>query len=683
MDKLTAKFIEEAAEHIQAIEQNMLLLENDPGNPDFIEIIFRAMHTLKGAGAMFGYENISGITHDLENIYDEIRNGKRNVTRDIFDLTLNAIDHLKTLLKCGFDIPKEVRENQAILIQQIRDILVKEVSVKAVEALIPEPKTSDEALMGAVTYYICFKPHDSIFNNGTNPLYLIDELTRLGKTIVIPYMQNIPEITALDPFKCYTYWEIFLGTKADMTTIHDVFLFVEDLCTLDIQKISDNNLLEEKRFTRRIEKHVSEGNDLGINEVQILANEFNSSVSKKVKKTLNDTHGSGSKDYSISSIRVASDKLDQLMNLVSELVTTQARLSLYAKDDSSNELTTITETTQKLSRQLRDLTFEIALVPIDTLVTRFQRLVRDLSKELRKNVIFETQGAETELDKTIIENLTDPLMHIIRNCLDHGIESAEKRLSLGKSEYGRILMNAYHSSTNVHIEISDDGSGLNTENIRKKAIQKGLIAEDAVMSEKQLQELIFQPGFSTAEVVSDVSGRGVGMDVVKQKITGIRGEIVVESEKNVGTKLILKIPLTLSIIDGLLVRVDDTNYIIPLSAIEKIYAVMHRQLGKTFTNHIVLDDQRIPYFSLRQEFLCAESDEQAIEQIILVSYENQKVGLVVDTVIGEYQAVLKPIGKHYKNQELISAATILGDGTVALVMDITRIVKHFKSHFEK
>ncbi|MBN2273380.1 MAG: chemotaxis protein CheA [Bacteroidales bacterium] len=683
MDKLIVKFIEEASEHIQIIEQNMLLLEKDPENTGYIEIIFRSMHTLKGAGSMFGFENISEITHDLENVYDEIRAQKRTLSRELFDITLSAVDHIKELIKFGNKIPEEIANNQVFLVQRIRAMISENVHEKNKLFISGESEPKEEALKNAGTYYISFKPFDNIFDNGTNPLYLIDELVNLGSSIVIPYLNNVPDITTIDPFVCYTYWEIFLATESDISIIHDVFLFVEDLCTLDIHKISDNNLLKEKKFVRKIDKLRHTGHDIGINEVQILANEFKDSVSQKVKKAMNSTYAQVSKDYSISSIRVSSEKLDQLMNLVSELVTTQARLNLYAQQNNSNELTTITETTQKLSRQLRDLTFEIALVPIDTLVTRFQRLVRDLSKELGKDVIFETQGTETELDKTIIENLTDPLMHIIRNCLDHGIESSKTRQELGKPEYGKIIMNAFHSSTNVHIEIIDDGAGLNNEKIRRKAINHGLITEDTVLSERQLHDLIFQPGFSTAEIVTDVSGRGVGMDVVKQKIAGIRGQISVESEKNKGTKITLIIPLTLSIIDGLLVKVENTNYIIPLSAIEKIYAIQHQQLKKSFNNQIVLDGKRIPYFSLRHEFQCSEMNADGIEQVILIEYEKQKVGLVVDLVIGEYQAVLKPIGKHYKDQEIISAATILGDGTVALVMDTSKIITHFNAHFLK
>ncbi len=682
MDKFAEKFIEEAVEHIHVIEQHMLLLENEPDNHEYIENIFRAMHTLKGSSAMFGFEKISELTHELENIYDDIRNTKRLITREIIDLTLASVDHLKVLIKQGSNLTENLLNNHQYLLQQINELTP---SLKSVELKNQHPKikiiSRQNITKSAKTYYIYFKPDSDIFNNGTNPLYLIDELVSLGDAIVMPYLHRIPDLFKMDPFKCYTYWEIILATERQTEEIREVFMFVEDSCKLDIYKISNNNLITHKKFIKRIERLIQEKCEIGINEALIIAGEIKESVSQKVKKVLNDTSEYGYKDYTATSVRVSSEKLDRLMNLVSELVSTQARLNLYARKENINELTIIAESTEKLSRQLRDLVFEIALVPIDVLVTRLQRLVRDLSKELHKDVVFEAHGTETELDKTIIENLTDPLMHIVRNCMDHGIETAERRMMLGKPLKGTILFKAYHSSTNVHIEISDDGSGLDLERIRNKAIKSGLILPESVLTEQQIYELIFQAGFTTAENVTDLSGRGVGMDVVKQKIKSLRGEISIESEKNKGTTITLKIPLTLSIIDGLLVKVEDIFYLIPLYVIHKIHPIRHNTLKLFYNNQITIDNQLIPYFSLRNIFQLPESNDEVIEHLIVIDYEDQKVGLVVDHITGEYQAVLKPVGKHYKNHEIISAATILGDGTVALVIDTNRAIKYFNRIF--
>ena len=675
MDKLKQKFIEEASEHLRDIEQSLLMLEGNPENDELIENIFRSLHTLKGTGAMFGFDKISEFTHELETIYDLIRNKKLELSRQIFDLTLACADHLKIHLEENASENKQVNEVYQLLLEQIHNVYIGETVETSTEK-IDLQETFTPFIEDIKTYYIFFKPNSDIFDNGTNPLFLIDELASLGKSIAIPYLEDVPVLEKLDPYKCYSHWEVILSTKESADTINEIFMFVEDNCTLEIQILSNGNLIENKKFVKRLEGLIEEGRDIGFEALKLLTDGSEQSVASKVKKALGTQYRSSFKDYTISSIRVASEKLDQLMNMVSELVTTQARLSLYAENDESAELTAISENIQKLSRQLRDLAFEIVLVPIDTLITRFQRLVRDLSKELGKEVIFEAKGTETELDKTIIENLTDPLMHIIRNCLDHGIESTEERIKLGKPEKGKILLNAYHSSTNVHIEIEDDGKGIDIEKVKMKAKAKGLITEDTNLTEKQIFDLLFLPGFSTAENVTDISGRGVGMDVVKQKISNIRGEVELESTKNAGTKLTIKVPLTLSIIDGLLVRVFDTFYVIPLSAVEKIYAINHQDIENKFNNVLVLGGERIPYFYLRGEFKLDSSDNK-LEQVIVVSYENQKVGLVVDDVIGEYQAVLKPLGKHYKNQEIISAATILGDGTIALVIDTNRAVYHF------
>ncbi|MBN2612866.1 MAG: chemotaxis protein CheA [Bacteroidales bacterium] len=675
MDKLRQKFIEEASEHIRDIEQSLLTLESNPDNHELIEKIFRSLHTLKGSGAMFGFEKISEFTHELETIYDLIRNNKLILGKEVFDLTLACADHLKILISDEKKDNAEINEEYRNLLEKIHEVYSGESMPGKPSANQKDKKTADTG-SDLSTYYIYFKPNADIFDNGTNPLFLIDELTSLGHFMAIPYLQDIPEIETIEPYRCYTHWEVIFATSESSDTLNEIFLFVEDNCVLDIQKLANGNLVDNKKFVKRIEKLKETGKDIGIDALKIISEDLEQSVASKVKKALGDEFRTSFRDYTISSIRVASEKLDHLMNLVSELVTTQARLSLYSENDSSSELTAISENIQKLSRQLRDLAFEIVLVPIDTLITRFQRLVRDLSKELGKEVSFIAKGTETELDKTIIENLTDPLMHIIRNCIDHGIETTEERLKKGKPEQGTILLNAYHSSTNVHIEISDDGKGIDAEKVRKKAVAKGLITEDNYLTEKQIYELLFLPGFSTAEHVTDVSGRGVGMDVVKQKITNIRGEIEIESSKNAGTKLTLKVPLTLSIIDGLLVRVEDIFYLIPLSAVEKIYAINHEDIDGKFNNLIVLGGERIPYFYLRKEFNL-EADNNINDQVIVIKYETQKVGLVVDEVIGEYQAVLKPLGRHYKNQEIISAATILGDGTIALVIDVNRAVNHF------
>ena len=686
MDNFRKKFIEEATEHIGELEKALLELERDPENKELVEKVFRIMHSLKGGGAMFGFEKISEFTHNLENVYDLVRNGQMYVSKDLLDATLASVDHLTNLLDDDKIELQATVDRHSELTNKIENIIALKQAL-SVETVKKGKTTTEASATGKTskdekisTFYILFQPNENIFDNGTNPLYLIDEIFGLGTCIAVPHLNKIPEYNNIDPTKCYTYWEIFLATGNDVNSITDVFIFVEDECTIDIHKLADTNLLANKQFIDRLDELRKENRDIGINDLQAFVSKL-SSKTVKVKKT-EDRNVAASKENSISSIRVSSEKLDTLMNLVSELVTTQARLSLYAEKAANTELVSIAENVQKLSRQLRDIAFSIVLIPIENLLTRFQRLVRDLSQELKKEVSFIAEGTDTELDKTIIENLTDPLLHILRNSLDHGIEDPVTRAKLGKPRNGTILLKAFYSGANVHIQISDDGAGIDHEKIRQKAISKGIIAADASLSYKEIMDLLFLPGFSTATNVTDVSGRGVGMDVVRRKIADIRGEVEIESKVTQGTTITIKLPLTLSIIDGLLVKIQDTFYVLPLTSVDKIYAAEHKKLVGTFNNLIVLDGQQIPFFYLRGEF-GIEENNVGYEQIVVVRYEDKRIGLAVDSVVGEYQAVLKPLGKHYKNQEIISGATILGDGTIALVIDTNKAIKYFSMQFSQ
>lgn len=592
MDNFRKKFLEEATEHCNDLESSLLKLENEPESKPWVEKVFRSMHSLKGGGGMFGFQKISELTHHLENVYDLVRSGHMPVSPGLLTFTLRTVDHLRHLLDTD-----EVLDPQA---ESVYKQLMAEAIKLAGNTVGHTPETPESIIPSASdndfeTYYITFKPSAYIFDNGTNPVFLIDELVQLGNAHAIAHFGNLPPIGMLNPFECYTYWEVILSTSAGINAISDVFIFVEGNCQLDIQKVSNGNLVSNKTFLKKITKHTIPGEDLGISQIQEIVNSIKPSVASKVKKLIEEKSSLTTRENKISSIRVSSDKIDSLMNLVSELVTTQARLALFTEQNNLPELSSITENVQKLTRQLRDLTFSVVLIPIENIITRFQRLVRDLSTEMRKEVIFETFGTDTELDKTIIENLTDPLMHIIRNSLDHGIESPEERTRKGKPSLGRITFNAYYSGSNVHIEISDDGAGINPSFIREKAIKKGIIAPDALLTEREIIDLIFLPGFSTAANITDVSGRGVGMDVVRKKIADIRGEVEVESKINEGTKLIIKLPLTLSIIDGLLVEIDRTSFVIPLSVVDKIFAISYTEIQSKFNNVIVLDKEQVPF----------------------------------------------------------------------------------------
>jgi len=742
MDRFRKKFLEEASELIQNLENSLLQLDVDNVSEALIQEIFRIMHTIKGNSAMFGFKRIDEFTHHLESIYDLVRNGKVSLSKPILDFSFIAIDHIKILLENDNDLPEDIALNHDKLMKKV--IKVSEeaieqtnedknkqstsqedieadnngISIDENSSKLDENNENDENTTntvkkeGKTLYYILFEPKAEIFKFGNNPFFLIDDITKLGDSKVIVRIENIPPINKITPELCYTYWEIFLETESEENDIKDIFIFVEDDCNLVIKDIGKYSL-SEKNISQKLNELENNSTKIDISQINNLFDSKKTEKTKKsepVKKTekteenpkkikdvkrvvsdikefikesilTNTKKQEVQKEVSISSIRVSSDKLDSLMNLISEMVTLQARLSLFAHESEMVELNAISENLEKVSRRLRDNAFSICLIPLESILTRFQRLVRDVSSELNKDVKFITEGSETELDKSIIESLSDPIMHILRNSLDHGLESKEQRLELGKPAQGTIKLQAYYSGTYVYIDISDDGQGINTQKIKEKAIQKGLIAADANLSRKELLNLIFAPGLSTASKVTELSGRGVGMDVVKRKISEIRGDVEIDSEQGVGTTITIKMPLTLSIIDGLLVQVGETLYVIPLTSVNNIFAASKSRIN-SYNDLIIYQGEEIPYVYLRREF--DEPEDNFTElQFVVVRYNNFKVGLIIDKIIGEYQAVLKPIGKLFKDQDFVSGATILGDGSIALVLDINRTIKQYVNNSYK
>ncbi len=682
MDKHRDAYREEAIELLAELETSLLELEETPEDQPLVGRVFRAMHTIKGSGAMFGFDDIAAFTHEIETVFDKVREGKIEVTKVLVGLTLAACDQIR----------KMVDGNQA-------DETAKERILQAFRKMLPdtaqagshqpgdrkqEPEGKDQ--QPATTYRIRFQPHPDIFASGTNPILLLDELRALGPQRVTARTGNIPMLADMDPESCYLYWDIILTTCEGANAIKDVFIFVEDECELRIDVIDEDGVLKEDTDYKRLGEILVERGDIGTEDLkealgaqkrigdvlrEIGATDEGAIESALAEQQLVRHLRESSREKGLaSSIRVSSDKLDTLVDLVGELVTVQASLSQKASIQEDPELLTISEKVERLTADLRDNTMGIRMMPIGSTFSKFKRLVRDLSNELGKDVALTTEGSETELDKTVIERLNDPLVHLIRNSIDHGIESPEEREREGKSRQGVVRLTAEHSGAHVMIQISDDGKGLDKEGIHAKAIEKGLISPEAELNESELFLQIFEPGFSTAEVVTNVSGRGVGMDVVKRAIEALRGSLKIDSEKGLGTTITLKLPLTLAIIDGLLMKIGKTHFVIPLSSVDECVELAREEVQNAHGRHIMqLRGEIVPYVPLRKLF-GINGDRPAIEQIVVAQLNGYRIGFVVDQIIGEHQTVIKNLGKTYNDAQGFSGATILADGTVALILDV-------------
>lgn len=695
MEEMKATYIQEANELLENLESSLLSLEDNPNDKSNIEQVFRVMHTLKGNSSMFGLAKIAEFVHDLETIYDKIRQGEMQLTREILNTTLASFDHLNLIIIDSELEDPTNKENHDQLIYQIHQFIQKKSpSPVTTENSDVQLTNSTEQLHAELdhvdkTYHVYFEPKLEFLLDGSNPLLLVAEIAQLGKSLIIPHFKKLGSIDDFQPTNCVTYWDIFVESSCSKASIDDVFVFAESNAVVEITTYGYTDLIANAEFSEFVQATNFKDIRLESNDLVPLIEkvgkkiEIQEPIIAKTPSAANEalkTVKIETKEKVVSSIRVSSDKLDELMNLVSELVTTQASLTLYNQKNETPELEIISENIEKLSRRLRDIAFGMTLVPINNMFSRFQRLVRDVSMALNKEVQFVTEGGETELDKSIIETLTDPLMHIIRNSLDHGLELPEIREVSGKPRKGTVKLKAFYSGISVYIQIIDDGKGIDVDVIREKAISKGFMKPEDMLSDKEIFDFIFYPGFSTAVVVTDISGRGVGMDVVKRNIAELKGSIIVESKVSIGTTLTIKLPLSLSIIDGLLVEVANVFYIIPLSVVDKCYEVENKEMIGNFNQLLVLDNQQIPFINIHKEFGYSEISDAENSQIIVVSDADRRVGISVDCIIGEYQAVVKPIGKYYRNQDFISGATILGDGSIALVMDTHKIIDLYTEH---
>ena len=687
-------FREEAKERLAEIEEAMLELEERPNDSELVSRTFRAMHTIKGSGAMFEFTDIVEFTHDIESVYDLVRDGTIAVTKELISLTLSAHDEILGLLNHP-EKGEEGRERRRKISESFRSLIPGEQGTGESEPKNDKMDLPEQEKSGSKVFRIRFSPAEEIYATGSKPILLLDELRELGDCEIIAQTDRIPDLSVLDPERLYLYWDILLRTDQGKNAIRDVFIFVEDDCEITIGEITEEEgestslrenrlgeiliergLLKQDELKKVLKKQLPVG-ELLVKEGLTKSDNVKSALAEQqfVRK-LKDRE---KRTETASNIRVSSDKLDKLVDLVGELVTGQARLSQISGQLGNSDLTTVAEEIERLTAELRDNTMSVRMLTLANTFGKFKRLVRDLGNELQKELTLVTEGADTELDKTVIEQLNDPLVHIIRNSVDHGIEPPDVRAGLGKPTVGTIHLSASYSGAHVVIEIRDDGSGMNPETIRKKAVERGLISSDTKSTDKEIFQLVFQPGFSTATKVTNVSGRGVGMDVVKKGIESLRGTVEIDSEWGKGTKLTLKLPLTLAIIDGLLVKVGPEFFILPLAAIEECIELTDRDIRDFHGRHVVNVRGRIvPYIRLRDRFRI-NGKRRKLEQVVITEIGEQRIGFVVDSVIGQHQTVIKTLSKVYKNVEGISGATIMADGTVSLIVDINNLLRSVES----
>ncbi len=697
-DQHKSLYEEEAHELLADLESALLELEETPDDTELIGRIFRALHTIKGSGSMFGFDAIAKFTHEVETVFDMVRNKEMSVTKELIDLTLASGDVIKTMLDNSETCDSEDKERAGEIIASLQKLVPNKNEQKE-EKISPAPSQNDSNEQSGqeerqITYRIRFRPPADIFTRGIDPVLLVNELNDLGMCKIVALKNDIPLLNDIVPEHCYTYWDIILTTNRGAGAIKETFIFVEDDSEINIAVIDDSIGSDKELNHKKLGDILVERGDLDdenlrvilrkqkrVGEMLVDANLVDTGkvesalAEQQHMKEVTEKRGVQQKKESVSSIKVDSDKLDTLVNLVGELVTVQARLTQTASSKNDPELFLVAEEVERLTEELRDNTMSVRMVPIGSMFSRFKRLIRDLSSDMGKIIDLSTEGAETELDKTVIDKLNDPLVHLIRNCIDHGIETPDKREAEGKPKNGMVRLSATHSGANVLIKIVDDGAGLNSEAIRAKAVERGLIEPNAELSEKDTFALILEAGFSTAEKVTNVSGRGVGMDVVKRSIDALRGTIDISSQRGAGTTITLKIPLTLAIIDGLLVKIGREVFVVPLSLVEECVELTEEDKEKAHGRHIAnVRGEIVPYVNLRDKFNITE-DKPDIEQIVIADVDDNRVGFVVDDVIGEHQTVIKTLGKFYKDVDGVSGATILGDGAVALILDVPKLVQ--------
>ena len=703
LDEITEIFLEESLEGLDTMETGLLGLEAGEADAEIMNDIFRAAHSIKGGAGTFGFMDVSEFTHGVETLLDEMRAGDRDVTADAVQLLLRSVDRLRAMMdeiqsdgKVDTSLNGELEKEITLMLESSSDEVPSEsiaeskseqepnqvsglelLEVSDVEGVVPEQD-------GDTRWVIEFSPHLHMLQKGNDPIRIFNELKKLGHLTVVANVGDVPEINTLIPENCYMSWKLTLIGIVTEEQIYEIFDWVLEDCDLQIEEelewVSSQNLQSSQEQQQQIVEAVKPVEK----EKAEASNEAKPEVVKETKapkEAKPEVVKAAKAPKESTSIRVSIEKIDSLLNLVGELVITQSMLKRFGTEVNSEDLKDLGEGLTQLERYTRELqesVMDIRMLPISFTFNRFPRLVHDISRKLGKKVELEVIGEQTELDKTVLEKIGDPLVHLIRNSLDHGIEEPADRVAIGKPEVGKLTLSATQEGGNIVIRVNDDGAGINKDKLVKKAIEKGIIGPDDQLSDDRIHNLIFHAGFSTVEQVSDVSGRGVGMDVVRRNIKDLGGRVEIQSEMGVGSSFTIRLPLTLAILDGQLVRVGEETYIMSLLSIVETVLLKESDINDIAGRADVyqMRGEYIPIIWLKDILQGNLRDPQTDREglLVVVEADGRRIGLFVDELLDQQQVVIKNLEDNFRQIEGVSGATILGDGTVALILDIPGVL---------
>ncbi|EMY79155.1 GHKL domain protein [Leptospira weilii serovar Ranarum str. ICFT] len=690
LSEVRATFISESEELLSSMESNLLILEKDSKNVEGIHSVFRTIHTIKGTSGMFGYEPIEKFTHEVETLLDRIRSGKQNLTKEGIEFLFLACDHIRNLVASdGAVVDSKTSRKQTDLMLLAKTLLsdnLSDDSQKNTDSKDSQTSSGDLNFpSGSSHWQITLIPDLHLFESGMDPYTFIQYLSQSGKIQhLFVYPESVPNWSDFNPEHSYLGFEISYDSPTDGKEIHSTLEFLKEGSYLKILPPKCGlNLFAENCENFPLGKEVYL-NALEIQKVlapkELEKLSYPSLLSPETLSSSKEIHSPFKLPPSLSeekaetlkiqtkTLRVDSSKIDTLIALVGELITQEANLSRKIVDTENTQLIESSESLYRLVGEIREFALSLRMVPISDLFEKYKRVVRDLSKELDKQVELEIFGGETELDRSVIEKIADPIVHILRNALDHGIETSHERIQKGKPATGKLRIQASHGTGSILIEISDDGKGLDSEKILEKAISKGLIPRDQILSESEVASLIFQPGFSTAERVTNLSGRGVGMDVVLKNIESLRGTVQIQTAKDQGSSFHIRLPLTLAIIDGFLVKASGLFFIVPMQMVRETVESKVVFNGSS-SNTVNLRGELLPVLHL-SGFLSLETNTFVKENILVLEYEDKSFGVVVNDLHGEIQSVIRPMAEVFKNIKCFSGTSILGSGEIAFILDV-------------